>query len=86
MYDKMSNVRFVFDNRAMEGSQAFVTWVMTATVLSQEIAVRGVSHLKFDPASGLCEYHRDYFDTSEEIYEQVPVVGNIIKGIKSLFN
>lgn len=82
---RLTDVHFVFENVIEEGRQAFVTWVMTARFLSREFSVQGTSHLKFD-SNGLCEYHRDYFDLSEEVYEQIPVLGYLFRGLKRVLN
>lgn len=82
---KLTDVHFSFENILEEGRQAFVTWRMTARFLSREFSVQGSSHLKFD-SSGLCEYHRDYFDLSEEVYEQLPVLGYLFRGLKRVLN
>lgn len=33
-----------------------------------------MSHLRFDAAGKVC-YHRDYWDTGEELYEKLPLLG-----------
>jgi hypothetical protein len=83
--DKISDVHFVFENILEQHNQAFVNWVMSARILGREFTVQGASHLKF-AESGLCEYHRDYFDLSEEVYEQVPLLGLVFKGLKRVLN
>lgn len=83
MFERLKDVRFVIKNKFEESHQAFVTWVMTATTMGRGISIKGSTHLKFD-GNGLCEYHRDYFDLAEEVYEQIPVLGFIFKGFKKL--
>lgn len=85
MFAKITDVRFVFENILEKDRQAFVTWTMTARCMGQEFHVRGSSHLKFD-SFGLCEYHRDYFDVAEEIYEHIPLLGYVFKGLKRVLN
>jgi len=41
----------------------------------------GSSHLRFN-SDGLVEYHRDYWDASEELYEKLPVIGFVLKALK----
>lgn len=82
---KLTDVRFVFENVLEDHRQAFVTWTMSARFMGREFSVQGSSHFKFD-TSGLCEYHRDYFDSSAEIFEQLPVVGYLFKGLKRVLN
>jgi len=43
--------------------------------------LRGVSQLRFLEGSRV-NYHRDYFDMGEFIYERVPVLGSAIRAIK----
>lgn len=86
LLNRFSEMRFFVENTAEDGNQAFITWVMTARLLGQDISIRGSSHFKFDASSGLCEYQRDYFDLSEEVYEQVPLLGYIFKGLKMVLN
>ena len=42
--------------------------------------VSGVSEIHF--LNGLVNYHRDYFDMGEMVYEKVPVLGWLTKKIK----
>ena len=47
------------------------------------IAVDGVSVIKVGGMQGKVIYHRDYFDMGAFIYEHIPLLGNVIKGIKA---
>lgn len=38
-------------------------------------------HLKFD-ADGKVQYHRDYWDTGEELYMKAPALGTLMRGLK----
>lgn len=83
--NRISDIHFTFENVLEQGNQAFVTWVMRARFMGREFSVEGSSHFKFN-TSGLCEYHRDYFDVSGEIYEQFPVMGFLFRGLKQVLN
>jgi hypothetical protein len=41
------------------------------------------SHIRFD-ASGKVNYHRDYWDTGEELYAKLPVLGWLIRRLKRM--
>ena len=62
----------------------FLTWTMTLEhpklQKGKTICVNGVSHLKF--RDGQVIYHRDYFDLGEMLYENLPLLGSVIKAIK----
>jgi len=47
--------------------------------------VRGGSHLKLN-ADGQIEYHRDYWDAAEELYEKLPAVGSLMRWLKRRAN
>jgi hypothetical protein len=86
MFEKFSDLRFTMENKFEEAHQAFVTWTMSAVIMGRGVNVRGASHFKFDPSSGLCDYHRAYFDLAEEVYEQIPLLGYVFKGLKRVLN
>jgi len=43
--------------------------------------IRGSSHIRFNSA-GLVIYHRDYWDAAEELYEKIPLLGNLMRFLK----
>jgi hypothetical protein len=43
--------------------------------------MRGVSHLRF-AADGKVNYHRDYWDTGEELYMKLPGLGTLLRGLR----
>jgi hypothetical protein len=43
--------------------------------------MRGVSHLRF-AADGKVNYHRDYWDTGEELYMKLPGLGTLMRGLR----
>ena len=47
--------------------------------------VRGGSHLKLN-ADGRIDYHRDYWDAAEELYEKLPAVGSFMRWLKRRAN
>lgn len=43
--------------------------------------IRGTSHLRF-AEDGRVSYHRDYWDTAEELYFSVPGLGLLLRGLR----
>ena len=82
MYVALDNPRFVITDRIVEGDQCFLTWdfLFAFKPFQKGITqtVRGSSHLKF-AADGRVAYHRDYWDTAEELYQKVPVLGGLVR-------
>ena len=75
---------FIIEHVVEQQGNAFVSWTMTFShpklKSGQLISVPGVSHLKF---TELVDFHRDYFDMGEMIYEQLPLLGTVIRQIKA---
>lgn len=43
--------------------------------------IHGASHIRFG-ADGRVAYHRDYWDAAGELYEQLPLVGSLMRWLK----
>ena len=85
MYHSLAQPRFVVTGCIVDGNACFLTWDFhfcfkrfDTQVLQ---TVRGGSHLRFN-AGGLLEFHRDYWDAAEELYEKLPVVGSLMRWLK----
>ncbi|WP_395059369.1 nuclear transport factor 2 family protein [Polaromonas sp.] len=84
MYVALDKPRFVVTSQVSEGGQCFLTWDFEFYFKKQPAAmqtIRGSSHLKFNEA-GLVNYHRDYWDAAEELYEKLPLVGSVMRWLK----
>ena len=85
MFDAVHEPRFVILEAVEQGDAAFLTWEFRFrmkrfdTVTVQ--VVRGASHLRF-AADGRIDYHRDYWDAAEELYEKLPLVGSLMRFLK----
>jgi len=85
MYTSLEQPRFVVTGCLVDGGECFLTWDFqfhfkrfdTRTLQT----VRGGSHLKFN-AAGLLDFHRDYWDAAEELYEKLPLVGRLMRWLK----
>jgi steroid Delta-isomerase len=89
MYVALDQPRFVVAESIVEGDQCFLTWNFEFHFKNFDTAalqtVRGCSHLKFT-ADGLVNYHRDYWDAAEELYEKLPWVGGLMRWLKKRAN
>ena len=47
----------------------------------QQQIIRGVSHLRFGD-DGKVTYHRDYWDTGEELYGKLPLIGGAVRFLR----
>lgn len=89
MYVALDQPHFVVTDRVVQGSQCFLVWDFKFRFKRFDTAtlqvVRGTSHLRFAP-DGRVNYHRDYWDAAEELYEKLPWVGGLMRWLKKRAN
>jgi steroid delta-isomerase len=84
MFAQVNAPRFVVTTRIAQSSEAFLTWDFLFGMKrfsTAEQCIRGATHLKFDADGRVC-FHRDYWDAAEELYEKLPVLGALMRGLK----
>ena len=84
LYSNVKRCDFDIIEQQQSGDSGFLTWKMALEhpklSSGSTVYVNGVSHLKF--SQGRVIYHRDYFDLGEMLYENLPLLGSLIKAIK----
>lgn len=89
MFEALEQPHFVVTGRVAQGLECFLVWDFRFrfrrfdTVSWQ--TVRGSSHVRFN-AQGQVEFHRDYWDAAEELYEKLPGVGALMRWLKRQAN
>ena len=78
MFAQVDRPRFVVDTALLDGTQAMLVWRMHFVSGRREIEVRGAAHIVFN-AAGRVAVHRDYWDTSEELYAKFPLIGPLMR-------
>lgn len=83
MFVQVHEPRFKVTDRFRAGGSAFLAWNFTfrSKPGAQVTTVCGSSHLRFDE-TGKVSYHRDYWDVAGELYEQVPVLGALLRVLR----
>ena len=89
MYVSLENPHFVVTGRIVQGKQCFLTWEFRFTFRrfkqGQPQCILGGSHLVLQ-GDGRITLHRDYWDAAEELYEKLPVLGGLMRWLKSRAN
>lgn len=83
MFEKLDSPRFIVDEIVSDGSKAFLTWHFEFGWRGSRMIIQGGSHLRFSTDDRV-EYHRDYWDVAEEIYEKLPVLGWVLRRIRTM--
>ncbi len=84
MFVQVEAPRFVVTSSVAQDDAAFLTWDFLFRMKhfsGAEQCIRGATHLRFD-ASGRVSFHRDYWDAAEELYEKLPLLGSLMRGLK----
>jgi steroid Delta-isomerase len=85
MFVASHDPRFVVLSKIENGDEAFLVWEFRFRIKryqpSVERTIRGASHLRFDPNDRV-NFHRDYWDAAEELYEKLPLIGGIVRFVK----
>ncbi len=76
--------KFEFVHEQITDHNAYITWNMhfkhKKIQSGRAVSIRGMSHIRFD--DGKITLHEDSFDLGSMIYENLPVVGKLVKAIK----
>ena len=86
MFTQVDAPRFVVTSSVLQDDQAFLTWDFLFRMKrfsTEEQCIRGATQLRF-AADGRVAFHRDYWDAAEELYEKLPVLGALMRGLKHL--
>ena len=90
MFKTMREPRFVVEEQVSQGENTFLTWRfyfwLDAMSSKEEQCIRGATHLKWqkDESQGWQVYlHKDYWDAAQELYEKLPVLGALMRWLKS---
>lgn len=85
LYENLISCEFVISNVIAQEDQAAIYWTMSyqhpKLNKGNVINVTGSSHIKGHEDKVI--YHRDYLDLGSMLYEQLPVLGKLIKLIKN---
>jgi steroid delta-isomerase len=74
MFKVAPDSRFFMHQRFVQGNTAMVIWEMQMTVAKRALQIQGTTYFEFNDA-GLVIVHRDYWDTGEELFAKLPIIG-----------
>ena len=84
-FANLEKCAFKFHSTIVNDTDVFMTWTMFLNHPKlrggETVRVEGSSYLR--TRNGKVYYHRDYFDLGSMLYENVPLLGHIIRKLKS---
>ncbi|MEQ6290781.1 nuclear transport factor 2 family protein [Vogesella sp. GCM10023246] len=81
MFRTLTQPRFVIGEVVQQGNTAFVNWDFCFALHGRQLQIHGGTLLRLDDA-GLIREHRDYWDAAEGVYEQLPLLGWLLRCLK----
>jgi len=82
MFEQVDAPRFVVHDCVGDAREAFLTWDFEFRRAGGEpLRIRGASHLRLAP-DGRIRWHRDYWDTGEELYAKLPLIGALFRWLR----
>lgn len=85
MFASLQEPRFVVTQTLVQGDRAFLEWEFHFRLglwrSEVEQCIRGASSVCFD-CEGRVTHHRDYWDTAEELYEKLPLLGILMRWLR----
>ena len=84
MFKTLDGPHFTVLSAVAQDTDVFLTWDFSFRIRgagARAMQIHGASHLQLD-ADGLVGLHRDYWDAAEELYEKLPWLGALMRGLK----
>jgi steroid Delta-isomerase len=81
MFETLVEPRFVITSKLIESASAFMTWRFLFNLRGKAYVIEGGTHFILDE-QGLIAIHRDYWDAAQELYEKIPVLGAVLRGLR----
>ena len=81
MFEALVEPRFVITSKLIDSASAFMTWRFLFTLRGKAYVIEGGTHFVLDE-QGLIVIHRDYWDAAQELYEKIPVLGAVLRGLR----
>ena len=84
MFEQVSEPKFRITDRWQSGEGAVLLWDFTFRMKRGTASlqtIRGATHLRF-AADGRVDWHRDYWDAAEELYEKLPLIGVLMRFLR----
>jgi steroid delta-isomerase len=88
MFARLDAPRFEVLETALQAGGAVLIWDFHYRFKGRQAGVprviHGASHLRFAD-DGRVVYHRDYWDAAGEVYEQLPLLGSVLRWVRRRF-
>lgn len=81
MFESLDNPRFLVTRIASTGPLGFMTWTFSFSCRGRAQSIEGCTQFELD-VEGLIILHLDYWDAAKQVYEQIPVLGSVLRMLR----
>ncbi|MEY3629436.1 MAG: hypothetical protein RLY91_1202 [Pseudomonadota bacterium] len=81
MFESLDKPRFLVTRIASTGPLGFMTWTFSFSCRGRAQSIEGCTQFELD-AEGLITLHLDYWDAAKQVYEQIPVLGSVLRMLR----
>lgn len=81
MFKTCESPQFAVQEVVEQGAVAYLHWHFTYGVAQHQNQIEGVSRVHMSP-EGKVQSHIDYWDPARQLYEQVPLLGALLKRLR----
>lgn len=81
MFESLDNPRFLVTRIASTGPLGYMTWTFSFSCRGRAQSIEGCTQFELD-AEGLITLHLDYWDAAKQVYEQIPVLGSVLRMLR----
>ncbi len=82
MFDQVDAPRFAVTRIIEDHSNLFMRWDFTFIARGKAQHIHGATHFEIND-TGLITLHRDYWDAAQELYEKIPLLGSVLRWLRS---
>lgn len=85
MFDNLENARFTVSHMAITDNNeplGFLRWELDSALKGKPYRIIGMSEVSF-AADGRVNKHIDHWDAARQFYEKLPLVGGLLRIIRS---
>lgn len=85
MFETSDAPRFVTQPPLIAGEIAFIKWRFTCRIksrfMTKPLTIDGITEVHFDEVGRVTE-HLDYWDAARQLYEELPLLGGLLRMIR----
>lgn len=85
MFRIVTAPRFEVLDRALGVETGFIRWRFIGRIRGRDLAIDGMSELRFAAAGDRVREHVDHWDAAGQVYARLPLAGAAVRALRRLF-